>query len=147
WGRMTRAVERQVGKQVVAIEGLEKRLDALERTRANPQIDLDGVAAAIAQVELLDARLDALDRRRVVPRVAMGGGMMPPIPPGAGGGGGGGARGGWNAGRGFGARAHIGPFSGPLGMGLLASLLPIGRNLIGSSTAVLGSLTGALGGA
>ena len=141
------ALKREALETAGAVELLQGRLDRLGRTRVSPQIDLDGISAAMAQVTLLEARLAALGQRRVTPTVAARAGA--PSMPGArrggffGGGAGGGGR------DSFGIRSiNLGPVNlGRAGAPFLAAVgLPAARGLIGGAAGLAGSVgMGALG--
>ena len=124
WEDATRAVERSSQQQQRAIGAVENRMESLGRRRAEPQVDLDGVTAALAQVQLLNRQLDILDRRRVNPRIGMAGG------------GGGGGRGGGLTGR-IGTESF--GVAGRISAGVALGALPVANTVVGATGAILGS--------
>lgn len=142
WAAMTKVMDREVGKQHRILDGLLLKLDEVGAKTVRPKVDLSGITQAIAQVELLERRLEALGRSRATPRVGIGGGFG-----GAVGGGGGGFRGG-PGGQGL-RSVGFGPlnFGSRSGIALLAAALPAVQSLLGATTALGGSLSGAALGA
>ena len=136
------SLDGQMGRTLAVSEALQARLDALGRTRVTPQIDLDGIAQALAQVTLLENRLASLGRTRASPTVGLGGGAAAAVGRAAAPGGGG-FFGGGGGGRTTGLRAfNIGPLSlGRAAFPLIVGAgLPAARGLIGGAGAVAGSL-------
>lgn len=146
WVETTRVVRVEVGRQERAIDTLIAKLDILSAKRASPQIDVDGIAAAIAQVEVLHARINSLGNARATASVGVrgGGGGGPRLPvPNAGGGGGNLAPGGKGL-----RSVGFGPlnFGSAGGLALMAGALPAVVQLGGGAGALLGSAgMGALG--
>lgn len=162
--KMSNTVEREVGKQTAALEAFSAKLDEVGKKRVSPEVDLDGIAQALAQVELLDARLNALGAIRASPRVTVGGGqaVAPQVPgvsvgaPGSSSGGGGmapipqGGGGSFGGGRGSQVKSiGLGPVNvgSKAGLAAVGAGLPAVRSLIGAVGALGGSLGYAAAGA
>jgi hypothetical protein len=143
--KMSRSVEREVAKQTAAVDAFSAKLDEVGRKRVVPEVDLDGIAEALAQVELLDKRLAALGATRANPRVSVGGGVVP-SPTGGGARGGGGGFGGGDGGL---KSVGLGPFNlgSRAGLAAIGAGLPGVRALAGAVTALGGSLGYAAAGA
>ncbi|HEX7088728.1 MAG TPA: transglycosylase SLT domain-containing protein [Longimicrobiales bacterium] len=140
WVATTQVVRREADRQGRAIDVLAAKMDMLGAKRVSPQIDVDGITAAIAQVEVLHSRINSLGRASATPRVG-GGGI-------GGGGGGGGFRGGGGQG-GLVRSIDFGPLSvSPralmLGAGLLLPTVVRGG---GAAGAIIGSAGSGLLGA
>ena len=133
WTSTERTVLRSINVQGQAIDGLQRRLNALGRTNVTPRINVD-ITGALGQVELLHRRIAALDRRVASPHI------VPSVTGGLSGAGGGGGFGG--GGRdGIIRSMNLGPFNlgRAAGPALLGLGLPAGRALVGGATALAGS--------
>jgi hypothetical protein len=137
WSKTERQTLDSVAKSEVAIDTLEEKMDRLSKKRVTPQINTDGITAALAQIELVEARLNKLGRQTAHPQVGVSPTLGRVATP---------SSGPSQGGSFFGNGVKI-PFAGSIGLPLIAGALAATPPLLGGATALLGSAGGAALGA
>lgn len=85
WRTATRSIEKDISKQILLIETLHDRIQALGRERATAEVNVSGVAESQAELSALNRRLSAYGRRDVTATVNTRSRMPAPLPRGGGG--------------------------------------------------------------
>jgi len=143
WDRTAASSDKSIEAMKAGMDDLQVKMKEVSDTRMTPTVDLRGMDETLAKLELIEAKLKEVNRQSSQPRISVGGGL-------------GGFSGGSSTAS---ASAFVGPISSAAsdaeGLGSAipglaikaAAALPVIESLVGATTALAASMTGAAVGA